>query len=1270
MKKLISIFMLAALAVSTTAAQSVTRTPQYQIMVPGLLNSSDYSIIANGSADSTTQLATFYNKAFVGANYVSNIGNPAPLNFAQGIYTFHEFAPGGTHGSPCYQGAGGADASRFYYGGTGGSGSYVLGLPIMTFGCLTNLQINGVNSGYHTSVTTMAQNCVVANQASAPEIDALFNFSNNSFADCYSNGFQMGSPTQPGSITNGFFHNFRGDGIGGYLLAFYNENVSSGTPVDIYDFTNATNMNGLIAAFCIAQAHCNGTGSTVNSYASGSLFISRGKGQVYHVHDARLEENLSANNIGNVDQGEIFSNDDSGAGAPSIEIENVSDAGAVTAPHPFISTAVGDVAATIMGANSFSAISSLYKNRLTQQEHGDQFKGGGALWSYGRSSVGFQGISLEDWSLDVVPVASRSGNVVPRGNGDWLVRRGSDYVAGAAGPFDVAYSAVSGRQSLQSAQVEATGGTLAANSIFLTSGLSVISAGTGGTISGAGNCTITGYNNNLSGAIAVVTFTTPGSWTGATFTTLEQGTGVTTATGLTGTLSSGDPVDQMGKEWGPTGADAICSGTVTLTATITSAASGSPTYANVTGFNPLYPSSHLSIHIGDNLTILNSGSGGTGSTAVKAVCVDGAGSVGSFYCHGLAAQGIVVTPAPACLPSSCAAGAITLDWTQIPTTNIGLEANRVTTIPAAGTACPYQGDFVWLQTPVAGQPMNAGCNASLQWVIGPTYGATGSGGGSGSNVAVNGGSTLATANLATNSGAGQVDVSNPSGSTVNFVLHNVASTINGQTATLGSTANVNNGAATHSVSINEGAGAAIAGAAIGTSGRLFVDQGAGADPAFEAMSGDCTLTNTGAITCTKTSGSAFSGLATLAETDNDIIFGSGGVWTKGTAVPNGTTGATQTVGDNTTKLATDAFVIANAGSGGSGQAGAYGSVSFSSTPAFAVTSNTLQTFAITLTGAVSSSTISGASAGGYVAFKITQDATGSRAFVWPTGFSSAIAVYPAASTSTTELFFYDGTNYNLVAPAQVSGTSLSGFWYGPTGSAPGTPPTGYINIWLDTTDNAVKAKNSAGTVSAMLVPATCTNQVLIAISDNTTTGDCATIISTMTDTSIAHTGGDINTSYQVTATHLAAGLPLAQGGTAATSAAAALASLMGGPVAGTYSVTCASSTSCTASAAAAADTTITVGSTVAFSANACSSVTGSAGTASTVSMTNLATTMTASFTPNSDVHAVTGWSPASGGQLYFTSWPSASGTLSYYVCNGTSSTITTGGSVTWNVSAK
>jgi hypothetical protein len=58
---------------------------------------------------------------------------------------------------------------------------------------------------------------------------------------------------------------------------------------------------------------------------------------------------------------------------------------------------------------------------------------------------------------------------------------------------------------------------------------------------------------------------------------------------------------------------------------------------------------------------------------------------------------------------------------------------------------------------------------------------------------------------------------------------------------------------------------------------------------------------------------------------------------------------------------------------------------------------------------------------------------------------------------------------------------------------------------------------------------TCTNQVVTAVS---TSGvpTCTTVTSAYKDTSIASTGVDINTSYQVTATHLASALPVTQGG--------------------------------------------------------------------------------------------------------------------------------------------
>ncbi len=63
----------------------------------------------------------------------------------------------------------------------------------------------------------------------------------------------------------------------------------------------------------------------------------------------------------------------------------------------------------------------------------------------------------------------------------------------------------------------------------------------------------------------------------------------------------------------------------------------------------------------------------------------------------------------------------------------------------------------------------------------------------------------------------------------------------------------------------------------------------------------------------------------------------------------------------------------------------------------------------------------------------------------------------------------------------------------------------------------------------------CANKVLAAVDAAATVGNCVTVGSSQVDTSIAKTGTDINTSNQVTATHLSAALPVNQGGTGTTS---------------------------------------------------------------------------------------------------------------------------------------
>jgi hypothetical protein len=89
-------------------------------------------------------------------------------------------------------------------------------------------------------------------------------------------------------------------------------------------------------------------------------------------------------------------------------------------------------------------------------------------------------------------------------------------------------------------------------------------------------------------------------------------------------------------------------------------------------------------------------------------------------------------------------------------------------------------------------------------------------------------------------------------------------------------------------------------------------------------------------------------------------------------------------------------------------------VTFSATPGFAFGSGAT-TFEITLTGNVTSSTVSGAAAGQTATFILCQDATGSRTFTWPTGFRGAMTIGSTASKCSMQSFVYDGTSYFAVA---------------------------------------------------------------------------------------------------------------------------------------------------------------------------------------------------------------------------------------------------------------
>jgi hypothetical protein len=80
-------------------------------------------------------------------------------------------------------------------------------------------------------------------------------------------------------------------------------------------------------------------------------------------------------------------------------------------------------------------------------------------------------------------------------------------------------------------------------------------------------------------------------------------------------------------------------------------------------------------------------------------------------------------------------------------------------------------------------------------------------------------------------------------------------------------------------------------------------------------------------------------------------------------------------------------------------------VTFSTTPTFnAALGNT---FKITLTGNVSSSTLSNPLGGQPFYFVICQDATGSRTFVWPINVKGGMTIGSTLSTCSGQSFIYD-----------------------------------------------------------------------------------------------------------------------------------------------------------------------------------------------------------------------------------------------------------------------
>jgi len=96
------------------------------------------------------------------------------------------------------------------------------------------------------------------------------------------------------------------------------------------------------------------------------------------------------------------------------------------------------------------------------------------------------------------------------------------------------------------------------------------------------------------------------------------------------------------------------------------------------------------------------------------------------------------------------------------------------------------------------------------------------------------------------------------------------------------------------------------------------------------------------------------------------------------------------------------------------------------------------------------------------------------------------------------------------------------------------------------------------------------------------------------------------------------------------------------------------------------DVTFSTG-TTAVGANSCNPTAGGGGTS--VTMAGLSSAMALSISATSDTSGVTGWGAPASTVLYLVVTP-GSGAFTYYVCNNSSSSVTPGSSVTWNVSAR
>lgn len=276
------------------------------------------------------------------------------------------------------------------------------------------------------------------------------------------------------------------------------------------------------------------------------------------------------------------------------------------------------------------------------------------------------------------------------------------------------------------------------------------------------------------------------------------------------------------------------------------------------------------------------------------------------------------------------------------------------------------------------------------------------------------------------------------------------------------------------------------------------------------LSGDCTTTNLGVITCTKTNGTAFGALATLG-VGTGLSSGGGNLNVASTVTAGGPTGSSSVV----------PVITYNA----QGQITAVTTATITAAAIGAVPTSRLINTTSPITGGGDLSadrTIACATClTANQTITLSGDVTGSGA----TAITTALGNIPTGTTQA----------------GQIVGTNIA---------APSTPAAAHVTTWMDSTDLRMHDKNASGTIGTTVVADTgASNNFLTAIS-------AAGVISKAQPTfaNLASTPTTLS-GYGITSP-----LPVAQGGTALTSGTS------GGVLAYTASGTLASSGALTANA--------------------------------------------------------------------------------------------------------